>query len=134
MQRNADSEGQRWLKQADYDYNDAVFVMNGQRYSLACFLAQQSAEKALKAFLYSQGVDFVWGHSVVELCTNAIEYDKSFDKLKTTGASLDTYYIPTRYPNGLPGGIPYEAYDKEDAKMALKKSKNIIEHVRNVMS
>src|SRR3972149_3247436 len=33
-------------------------------YYLACFLAQQVAEKALKAFLYTRGLEIVLGHSV----------------------------------------------------------------------
>jgi len=75
----------------------------------------------------------VWGHSVVESCVSAAEYDKNFVNLKSTAASLDKYYIPTRYPDGLPGGIPYEAYDRDDAKMALDKSKKIIEYVKSAI-
>jgi HEPN domain-containing protein len=32
---------------------------------------------------------------------------------------LDKYYIPTRYPNGLPGGIPKDAFDKVEAERAV---------------
>ncbi len=133
MQKKVGDEAQRWLKQAEYDYQDAEFTMSGRRYSLSCFLAQQAAEKAIKAFLFSKGADFVWGHSVVELCVSAIEFDNCFEEYKSVAASLDKYYIPTRYPDGLPGGIPYEAYDNEDACLALKKSKRIIEYVRRVI-
>ena len=29
---------------------------------------------------------------------------------------FDTYYIPTKYPNGLPDGIPAEVYTEEIVK------------------
>jgi HEPN domain-containing protein len=58
------TEAQRWLEQARRDLDDAEFAASGSRWNLACFLAQQSAEKALKAYLYWQGAEAVWGHSV----------------------------------------------------------------------
>lgn len=27
---------------------------------------------------------------------------------------LDKYYLPTRYPDALPGGVPFEVYDDPD--------------------
>jgi len=30
----------------------------------------------------------------------------------------DDYYLPTRYPNSLPGGVPAEYYDDEAERMA----------------
>jgi HEPN domain-containing protein len=44
--------------------------------------------------------------------------------------SLDLYYIPTRYPNGIPGGVPYEAFDEESAKKALNLAASVIELVQ----
>ena len=46
------------------------------------------------------------------------------------GASLDKYYIPTRYPDSLPGGIPAEAFDAWDAEKAVKTTEAILTHVR----
>jgi len=60
---------------------------------LACFLSQQAAEKALKAYL------------------------------------LDQYYIPTRYPNGLPGGIPYKVYTWEQAQEAIVGAQRVLDQV-----
>lgn len=121
----------RWFAQAEKDLDDAVFAASGERYSLCCFLSQQAAEKAVKAFLYLQGVEFVWGHSIAELCEDASVFDKQFTVLKKFGSSLDKYYITTRYPDGLPGGIPAEAFADDDAKMALEKARKIIEYVKS---
>jgi HEPN domain-containing protein len=34
-------------------------------------------------------------------------------------ARLDRHYIPTRYPNGLPGGSPFQSYSAGDLASAL---------------
>ncbi len=129
MKRGHKQESQRWFTQARRDLDDANFARDGGRYNLACFLAQQAAEKALRAFLYNQGVEQVWGHSVVELCNDASDFDPSFSKVKSDGAALDKYYIPTRYPDGLPGGIPADAYQRDDADLAIEKATRIISFV-----
>ena len=123
-------EATRWLGQAERDLDDALFLETGNRFNSCCFLAQQAAEKAIKAFLYLQGAEFVWGHSVVELCEDAAHFDSQFALLKKYAASLDKYYIPTRYPDGLPGGLPADAFQKDDADMAVDKAMKIIEYVK----
>ena len=105
-------------------------LLRERRYHLVCFLAQQSAEKAAKALLYLQGVETPWGHSVYELLEEAAQEDPSLTSLVEKGAVLDKYYIPTRYPNGLPGGIPAKAFDLQDAERALGHAREILEAVR----
>jgi HEPN domain-containing protein len=130
MRPRPEAEGKRWLRQAEFDLSDARFTYDGKRYNLACFLAQQAAEKALKAFLFSKGAEQVWGHSVAELCEEATKFDPSFKGLKPDAAPLDKYYIPTRYPNGLPGGIPAEAFIQDDADKAIKMTAQVIAFVK----
>ena len=43
---------------------------------------------------------------------------------------MDKYYIPTRYPNGLPGGIPSEAFDKDDAQEAISLTESVLSFVK----
>ena len=74
----------------------------------------------------------VLGHSVARLLKSAIRYDSNLEPIKGT-AGLDKYYIPTRYPNGLPGGVPYEAFDEEDAQKAIGLASQVIEYVRRIM-
>ena len=80
-------------------------------YHIACFLSQQVAEKALKAYLYHQGKEIVLGHSVDRLCRDAAQFDVRFEEKLRVWSLLDGYYIPTRYPNGLPDGIPADIYN-----------------------
>jgi len=131
---NPKAEGHSWWRQAERDLDDARYAFDGQRYNLTCFLAQQSAEKALKAYLYAQEVELVWGYSVRELCTTSVTFDVAFEELGRQVTPLDQYYIPTRYPNGLPGGVPFEAYNIEDGQRALRLASHVLDAVQERFS
>jgi HEPN domain-containing protein len=119
MRENPRIEGHRWLEQAQADLKWTRHLNTAGAYYLVCFLAQQTTEKALKAFLYAQGEELVVGHSVRQLCQRAAEYETEFERKLTDWAILDSYYIPTRYPNGLPDDIPARVYNQEAANTAL---------------
>jgi len=122
----AEQEGRRWLEQAQADLEAAKWNEQGGYHSVACFLAQQTAEVALKAFLYFQGKRRVFGHSVAELGDACASLDQDFKSLADDGVKLDRYYIPTRYPNGLPGGIPAKTYNTDEARAALQMAETIV--------
>ncbi|RME21970.1 MAG: HEPN domain-containing protein [Deltaproteobacteria bacterium] len=125
-------EGLRWLRQAEEDLDAAEKSASIlKKYYLSCFLAQQAAEKALKAVFYARGALSVRGHSVAELCTAAKDFDPELAAMRPRLAKLDRYYIPTRYPNGLSGGHPFEVFDERDAADAVALAGQAIEHARN---
>ncbi len=126
-------EAQRWLRQARYDLDLARYNATGEFHAAACFQAQQAAEKALKAFLYGREERMVLGHSVAELCDRCQSYQPEFGALKAKLARLDRFYIPTRYPNALPGGIPAEMYDQSDAKEAITWASEALEAVERYL-
>jgi HEPN domain-containing protein len=113
------TEGQRWLRQALHDRDAASLNRDHGFHEHACFLAQQSAEKALKAFLYALGEGPVLGHSTLTLTIECGGHDPAFDALRDACRRLDQLYIPTRYPNGLPDNIPHDFYDRRLADQAL---------------
>ncbi|MCS7252268.1 MAG: HEPN domain-containing protein [Thermoflexus sp.] len=39
---------------------------------------------------------------------------------------LDKFYVPTRYPNGLPEGAPTEFYTREEADHALRCAAQVL--------
>lgn len=59
-------EARRWWRQAGRDLDSARVNAEQGIHEVACFLAQQSAEKALKALLYLQGESPVLGQSLFE--------------------------------------------------------------------
>ncbi len=130
MKRSPEEDSERWLQQALHDLDDAKFVLGGSRYNVACFLAQQAAEKFIKAFLYGKGAPDIRGHSVRDLCMVAAKLDKELSNLCKRWRVLDKYYIPTRYLNGLPGGIPSEAFDKDDALRAISIAEDIATEIQ----
>ena len=44
------------------------------------------------------------------------KFEEKFNEKLKVQSILDTYYIPTRYPNGLPDRIPAEVYTEEIVK------------------
>jgi len=133
MRRTPRDEGSRWLAQAEEDHRWADHLAREGGYHLACFLAQQVAEKALKAFLYAQGREIVIGHSVQRLCGAAGEFNEGFVQWSRRWSILDGYYIPTRYPNGLPDGIPADVYTREAAEGAVALAREVLDRVAELI-
>jgi HEPN domain-containing protein len=54
--------------------------------------------------------------------------------LSKDARTLDMYYIPTRYPNGLGGDLaPTEFYEKEDAEKCISSAELILSTVKNLL-
>jgi HEPN domain-containing protein len=52
--RDPKQEARRWLQQAQSDFAFLDVGRQARKYDTCCFLAQQTAEKALKAYLFHQ--------------------------------------------------------------------------------
>jgi HEPN domain-containing protein len=130
MRKEPEEEGKRWLEQAVEDLKWAKELAERGGYHIACFLAQQVGEKALKAFLYAQGEELVLGYSVERLCGVSAQYDIQFSEMVKKWAILDGYYVPTRYPNSLPDSIPAKVYTRDAAAGAVKMAEEIVEFVK----
>ncbi len=123
------AESERWLAQARHDLEAAEHAAAGDYHALACFLCQQAGEKAVAGYLFARGADYVWGHALADLCEDAMQFDTSFDVIKTVAMLLDKYHHPTRYPTGLPGGVPHDAYDQVDSARAAEIAQDVVEFV-----
>jgi len=118
-------EAERWLRQAGYDLKAAEYNEQGGFYAPACFLAQQSAAKALRAFLFLNNEDARETRSVVELLDRAITYEEAFRDFVGGSTSLDLYYKTSRFPDALPGGVPSEVITAGDTRDALRQAAEI---------
>lgn len=132
--QEAEQEGRRWLEQAEYEYRAAKHNTKTKFFAVACFYAQQAAEKALKAFLHLKGERYVTGHSISELCDRCGKWDKTFLHFKARVEKLDRFYTLTRYPNALPGGVPARTYKLDDAQTALRLAEKVLAAVRRHFS
>ena len=120
----------RWLRQAENDLEYAKLGLKERFFAQVCFQCQQVCEKALKSIHYGYlKKRIVYGHSLVNL-SKTLDLEESFmEEL----AVLDQYYIPTRYPNGLPGSLPYEVYTKKQANNAISTCERIIMIAREML-
>ena len=128
MERSKD-----WLNQAKNDLEHAKSDLENGYYNWACFSAQQGAEKAVKAVFQKMGAE-AWGHSVVDLLKELANSHKVPDELIDISMELDKAYIPSRYPNALPSGSPYERFTREEARRAIEYAEKIIGFCESVLS
>ena len=110
------------------------FLKSAAHYATACFQAQQAGKKAVKAVLFSQGRRVVLGHSIRELVKLCEQYHPAFGDITATAGLLDQFYIPTRYPNGLPfPAIPDETYTSSQAEAALQAAEEVLSAVETFL-
>lgn len=126
MSRNPAAEARRWVRQAAADVADARALAVHGSAATACFLAQQAAEKALKGVLYADGADTVLGHSVQVLCRDVAARHPAAAPRCPDWATLDLFYIPTRYPDALPDGVPAEVYTRSQAELAIALADEVL--------
>ncbi|WP_337860609.1 HEPN domain-containing protein [Ferroplasma sp.] len=117
-------EFNRWMANAKFTLKSAINDKDSEFYNWACFKAQQSAEYAVKAYLRGTGVN-AFGHSISLLLKNANFDDDTINIAKT----IDKFYIPTRYTDAWPDGIPSDYYTYNDAEEAVDAAESIINEV-----
>jgi len=128
--KRSKEEAWRWFDQSEYDFRAAKINFEEKIYSYSCFLAEQSAQKALKSFLIFNGERYIWEHSVQKLIEKCARYNSEFGSMRDSGAVLDKYYLTTRYPDAIaPPALPYESYTEREAQEALKLTREILDTV-----
>jgi len=114
-----------WFSQAENDLSWGYDTLKAGHYAQGCFIAQQCAEKALKALAYFRGYQVIRGHSIREI---AMDLDINSEILEAA-KKLDLYYMTTRYPDALPSGAPFEYFTEAQADEALSLAERIISRV-----
>ncbi|MDI3280665.1 MAG: HEPN domain-containing protein [Bacillota bacterium] len=96
-------------------------------YNQVCFHAQQCVEKALKGLLEHRGYLPPPTHKLADLIplTESMIAEDLEDEIRL----LDRFYIPTRYPDALPGLLPDGLPEKDAAQEALSVAKRVLEEV-----
>ena len=111
-----------WLQEAQEKLKDAQAALHSDRYSAACFWAQQAAELALKAvFLerYSKTPPKV--HDLLVLARNVDAPKNIFD----AGAILNPSYTESRYVD-VTGKAPSKFYTMRDAQRAVENASEVL--------
>ena len=125
-----EKEFYRWLKQAEHNFKSAKSDADEGDYDWACFKTQQASEIAIKALIVSLG-KIVKGHSTFDLLKTLETFGISIlEELLKCARKLDKFYIPTRYPDAIGLGSPFENFDSEDFEVAVKCSESILSFVK----
>jgi HEPN domain-containing protein len=122
-----------WINQAIKDLKTAEDIAKSGSFEWSCFVAQQAAEKAVKAVFQKLNA-VAWGHSVLDLIKILSNKATVSEELVNCARTLDRYYIPARYPNSFESGSPYEYFTRKDAEDALVCSKRIIEFCKGLLA
>lgn len=126
-----DDLARSWLRSAETDLSVAQFVMDGGYYASACFHAQQSAEKALKAYLFSRKRELLKTHLLLRLLRECESLDGDFGRLSEACTVLTAYYTDTRYPDA-PSLL--DDYDSGAAQQALALAGDVLLYVQDRMA
>jgi HEPN domain-containing protein len=121
-------EYRRWLAQAVDTIESAEEDLKNKRFNWCCFKAQQAAEYAVKGFLYGLS-SIPTGHSILGLLGRLRKHNVNIGEGKKNARLLDRHYIPARYPDAHPEGAPFEYYDEDTAKEAIRSAREIIKIV-----
>lgn len=120
-----------WFRQSEHDLEMAEAALAERRHDWACFAAHQAAEKAVKALHLHFGQE-AWGHGVERLLRDLpgeIPQDLA-DRAKV----LDTFYVPTRYPDSHPEGAAFDHYGSLQSQEAVTHASAVVEFVRNALA
>ncbi|NOT60600.1 MAG: HEPN domain-containing protein [Acidobacteria bacterium] len=90
-----------WIEKAEDDWDAALKLYRARQrphYGLVCFLAQQCAEKYLKAWLEELGLPIPLTHNLILLLTQIKEIEPEWSVLQPELTALNAYSVATRYP------------------------------------
>lgn len=89
-----------WMELAISDLTVAKVRPEGLvRFESLCFLAQQAAEKALKAVCRHHGIRFDSTHDIDELMSLLDDHGHSVPEAHDEATILTRYAVQTRYPS-----------------------------------
>ena len=118
---------ERWFAFAREDLRMAELAFTEGIYNQVCFHAQQCVEKAIKGHLERQGQPPPRTYRMADLLP--LLSPGLMDDLEDALRLLDRFYIPTRYPDALPGtslgGLP----GRQDAQEALALARRALEQI-----
>ena len=114
---------QQWVKKAEGDWvsmGREGQAQNDANYDLVCYLAQQCAEKYLKARLQEANLAFPKTHNLPALLALILPIEPSWNVLQVALTKLDDYSVEFRYP-----GRDASALDAQDAQQFCRTVREV---------
>jgi len=120
----------KWVYFAEQDLNFAKSGFKENFYSHVCFLSQQAVEKMCKAFLVFNKLNYPKTHKIIDIINSNVKLVELLKEHVDEIKLLDAFYIPTRYPDGVPGSLPQGLPEKKDAESSLSTAEKIINIIK----
>jgi HEPN domain-containing protein len=98
-----------------------VVVRQAPNFDLVCYLAQQCAEKYLKARLVEAGLPFRKTHDLEELLHDVLPLEPTWNALLTDLQFLTSFAVDVRYP-----GMDATQVDAQDAVACGQRVRQVI--------
>ena len=118
-----------WVGQADAEFRAAECLLAGACHAWCCFTCQQAAEKALIGLVDHLAMAQS-GHSLRELLNEVGRHVSVPPDVFEAARRLNRYYIPTRYPDAHPSGVPADQYAEADALSAVEDARAVLDFTR----
>lgn len=117
-----------WFEKGQKDVEMAKRAMgpSAPLLDMACYHAQQCAEKYLKGYLVSHQIEFRWVHDLVYLVQLCREQDSQFESLMEAVDVLNVYSTQVRYP-----AEDMSEPSPKDAHQAIQMTEHIAQFVEN---
>jgi HEPN domain-containing protein len=122
---------ERWLAFAREDLRVAELALAEGIFNQVCFHAQQCVEKAIKGWLVQQGRIPPRTHRMADLL--ALLPPELLGELNDALRLLDRFYIPTRYPDALPGMLPEGMPEQHDAEEAFNLARDALQRIEGAL-
>ena len=118
-----------WFEKANQDLEMARRALGPEKPlpGMACYHAQQCAEKYLKGYLIAQSISFRFVHDLVYLTQLCAAQELVFEELMSAAEILGEYGVTIRYP--MEGS---EEPDIEAAREAIRLAEQVVALVRRV--
>ncbi len=129
MQRHPAELTHAWFAQAERDLDSAKALVAATRYEAACFHAQQSVANALKGLLVWLHGDRPRTHEIERLVAEVELAGEDIGTLSEL-AALDPYYVTTRYPDAVGGGVPGHKFFLAEAEAAIARAERGLTWIR----
>ena len=124
-------DAQRWLTFAEQDLRMAELALSAEIFNHTCFHAQQCVAKCLKACLTAGGELLPRTHLIADLLQQLpATAQGTVASLEQELLALDQFYIPTRYPDALPGSLPEGLPQQPHAATALATARQCYEEIQ----
>lgn len=130
---NATDEAHRWLDQARADL-EAARANRATHPHVACFLAQQAAEKAMKGAQLARAGAVARTHSLSRLEKILQDIGVVLQGVRSRALrDLERLHGEARYPDALPDDIPARYFREQDAVEAISVASSVLSAVERIL-